>query len=181
MKSLILCLMLWSSGSFAATKDGVEFKDSIEQAGTKLVLNGMGYRIATIFRVKVYLAGLYLKEKSSDAEKIIASTDPKIVRMIFKRDVEKEKFKEGILISFEKNKLKADDYKSELDKMFGNMTDIKEGDEVIVSFTSKEIDFSHAGKKINISGEAFSRDLLKLWLNTPPNEELKAGMLGLDK
>ena len=47
-------------GTFAATVEvaGVKFEDTIDQRGSKLVLNGAGARYKAVF--KVYSAGLYL-------------------------------------------------------------------------------------------------------------------------
>ena len=49
----------------AGSLAGVSLPDSQQVAGKTLALNGLGLR--TKFMVKVYVAGLYLEQKSSDA------------------------------------------------------------------------------------------------------------------
>ena len=49
-----------STGVSAMELKGVRMPDQITVAGQPLVLNGMGLRGATISRINVYVAGLYL-------------------------------------------------------------------------------------------------------------------------
>ena len=58
---------------FGAECLGVKVPDSVKAGGTDLVLNGLGIRKATFLKVKVYVAGLYLPQKSGDAGKIIGA------------------------------------------------------------------------------------------------------------
>ena len=45
---------------------GVTMPDEYKLGGDTLVLNGLGARFATMLKVEVYVAGLYLKERSHD-------------------------------------------------------------------------------------------------------------------
>jgi hypothetical protein len=92
--AIFVCLGL-ANGARAATLDGVTFPDTYPLAGETLVLNGIGVRTMTIFNVKVYVAGLYLKRKSQDPQAIMASPEPKVVLLQFlhsgsKADIERE-------------------------------------------------------------------------------------------
>jgi len=42
-----------------------------------LVLNGLGLRQATMMKVNVYVAALYVAQRSADANAILASNTPK--------------------------------------------------------------------------------------------------------
>ena len=53
----------------AAELAGVVMPEQVTVDGKTLVLNGLGLREATFLRVDVYVAGLYLEEKSQDADK----------------------------------------------------------------------------------------------------------------
>jgi len=53
----------------AATLAGVTLPDTVNVGNTRLLLNGLGLR--TKFMVKVYVAGLYLAQKSSDGYAIV--------------------------------------------------------------------------------------------------------------
>src|SRR6185312_5440667 len=65
----------------AASLAGVTLPDTEQVAGKTLVLNGMGIR--TKYMVKVYVGGLYLEQKSSDANAIIKADAPKQIVMKF--------------------------------------------------------------------------------------------------
>ena len=66
---------------------------------TDLALNGAGSR--TKFIITVYNAGLYLKNKSSDANKIIAANEPMVIRMKIKSGfASAEKIKAALVEGF---------------------------------------------------------------------------------
>jgi hypothetical protein len=54
--------------AFGAQCLEVNVPDSAKAGAADLVLNGLGIRKATFLNVKVYVAGLYLSEKSNDAD-----------------------------------------------------------------------------------------------------------------
>ena len=60
---------------------GVSLPDTLQVGGQDLVLNGAGLR-KKLF-IKVYAGGLYLKEKSDDAQKIIEADEAMVLRMHF--------------------------------------------------------------------------------------------------
>src|SRR4051812_28094435 len=53
----------------------------------QLQLNGMGLRQATLLNINVYVAGLYLEQRSSDPREILASEGVKQVRLALLRDI----------------------------------------------------------------------------------------------
>ena len=63
-----------------------EFPPTMPAESRTLSLNGVGTRKATIFKVKVYDAALYLEKKSKNAEEILDSNQIKRVDMFFLRD-----------------------------------------------------------------------------------------------
>ena len=65
----------------ASTLAGITMPETVQVGSTPLVLNGMGLR--TKFMVKVYVAGLYLPQKSSDAGAILKGDAPKRMVMHF--------------------------------------------------------------------------------------------------
>ena len=72
----------------AATIDvaGVKFEDTVEQRGSKLVLNGAGIRYKAVF--KVYSAGLYLPKKAGTTEEVLALSGAKRVSITMLRDID---------------------------------------------------------------------------------------------
>ena len=71
-----------------------QFADKLTKEGTELVLNGAGLR--EIFFVDVYSAGLYLSQKSNDANTVITMKGPKSVRLVLERDVDAADFADAL-------------------------------------------------------------------------------------
>ena len=84
---LLPALVLAVSPAAAAELSGVAMPDSLDVAGAHLVLNGMALRTYSFLGLHIYVAGLYLDHRSSDAPQIIASSAPKLLRFTFVRDV----------------------------------------------------------------------------------------------
>lgn len=82
-KILVVIFAVLMVSSIAAAKQvgKVTLPDSLTAGKDTLLLNGAGFR-KKLF-IKVYAAGLYLKEKSSDPEKIIDADAPMAIRMVF--------------------------------------------------------------------------------------------------
>jgi len=64
-----------------------EFPAQIELAGRRLLLNGTGARLYSVFAIEVYRAALYLEVPLRDAERILASPGPKLILARYRRDV----------------------------------------------------------------------------------------------
>jgi hypothetical protein len=181
MRKLITMLFLFTAATaFAGTKGGVSLPDETQVAGKTLVLNGMGIREATVFNVKVYVAGLYLPAKSTDASAILGQDQPWRLTSKFVRDVDREKMVDAWKEGFEK----TGDEKAlgdRISKLTGFMQDLHEGDTMTYTYvpgqgTTVEINGSAKG---TIPGADFAHALLSIWLGpNPPNASLKAGLLG---
>src|SRR5208283_3852356 len=85
----------------AATLAGVTLPDTAQVAGKTLVLNGLGLRTKVI--VKVYVAGLYLEQKSSDPNAIIKADAPKQIVMKFLHGASKSQMSDAFDESFKDN------------------------------------------------------------------------------
>ena len=80
----------------AAECIGVSLPDRLEVPGQQpLALTGMGVRKATLFKVKVYAAGLYLAEQSSNARAIIDQDRARHLTLHFVRDVDADDIREA--------------------------------------------------------------------------------------
>lgn len=183
MKKLLLSfLILASHNVLAAELEGVEFAETYTLDGSSLVLNGVGMRLATFVKVKVYAAGLYLEAKETDGKKIIASDTKKVIRMVFKRDVDadviQDAWTEGV-----KNQCKKDERKTlqpSLTQLNALMSDMKDGEEMLYTFNKGTIEVFVNGKsKGTVKNDRMAQVLLGCWIGAkPPNKELKAGLLG---
>ena len=172
----------FAAPSLAGTLEGVTLPDETTVGDRKLVLNGMGLREATILMVNVYVAGLYVPQKSSDPEALLKTDVPKQILMRFVRAVGKEKLTEAWSEGFTKNAgAKKDAVADGLAALNGAMTDVKKGDTIVLTYvpdggTTVSIDGRDAA---TIAGADFARVLFAIWLGpSPPNVGLREGLLG---
>ena len=155
------------------------FKDEIKLNGKNLVLNGVGIRKATFFKVKVYYAPFYLEKKNSNPKDIISSAEDKKIEMLFVRDIEKKKIVDGWNEGFEKNWKDLKSISPQIKRFNSLMPSVKEGDKISFIFSNGKVTvFVKGENKGDIVGSDFQKALLSIWLGNPPNDDLKDGMLG---
>ena len=178
--AVVLAAMVTLSPVHAATLAGVEMPDQTTVNGKTLVLNGLGVRTATVLKVKVYVIGLYLESKSSDAKAIIESDQAKRIEMHFVHSVTAEELRDGWSEGFESNYKDVASIKGEISKFNASMRDVKSGDTIVLDFSGDTLNVLINDSKIDsIKGSAFQQAALGIWLGPkPPNKELKAGILG---
>jgi|SRR6185369_8570022 len=175
-------LVLWFALPAAARDcEGVSMPDQVSVDGTKLVLNGMGLREATVFNVNVYVAGLYLLKRSGDGEKIAAAEEPKQMRIQFVRNVSKSDMAEAIQKGFER--ATGDGYgklKARVERLMAALPEFKAGDRFTITYRpGAGVELKSSSASTTIEGADFARALFLIWLGKhPPNAGLKKGLLG---
>ena len=182
MRSIAAFLLTFAlAGSAgAATLAGVDVPDSATVANTPLVLNGIGLR--TKFFFKIYVGGLYLPAKNSDAAAIIAGTTANRVLMHMIYEVSKEQFADAWEEGFNGNVPDQDDMLKENIKQFTAwFGDCKKDDVITLDYTpglGTQI-FWNGTLRGTITNEAFHHALMSVFLGpNPPTSSLKDGMLG---
>jgi len=161
---------------------GINFPEQAQVQASPLMLNGLGLRQATMLKVNVYVAALYVAQKSTDANAILASNTPKKLVLHFVRDVDgadlKKAWEEGF-VSNAKEQMPA--LKTRIEKLKGWMADMKSGQQLAFTHTPGagiEVDVNGAVQG-TVEGDDFARAFLAIWLGAkPPNPALKAGLLG---
>jgi hypothetical protein len=181
--SIVVALGLIAMPSEAKQLKGVTFPDEIKVDGTTLVLNGLGLRLATSLKVKVYVAGLYVAEKSGDPQAILSSPAPQRLVLHFLRNLGSEDLAQAWDDGFEKNS--ADQIpalKERIEKIKSFTKDMKTGQKLIFTYrpgTGIEVSIDDAVIG-TVEGDDFSKAFLLIWLGpNPPNQGLKDGLLGL--
>ena len=159
---------------------GVSLPDTVQVGGTTLVLNGLGLR--TKFMVKVYVAGLYVTQKSSDAGAIIKAGASKRIVMQFVHSASKDQMTDAFDESFENNTPEAKkSMKADVDRLLGALEPVKPGDQMVFTYlpgTGTTLAINGADK-VTVARPAFSEMVFSVWLGPkPPNEGLKKGLLG---
>ena len=164
----------------AASLAGVTLPDTVQAGGTTLVLNGLGLRKK--FVVKVYVVGLYLEQKSSDAGAILKADAPKRIVMHFVHDASKNQMADAFDESFNNNAPDAKKtMKAEIDRFLAALEPVKEGDQLVFTYLpGTGTTLAINGKdKLTIAAPAFGPVLFSVWLGPkPPNADLKKGILG---
>jgi hypothetical protein len=174
-------LALTGGNASAAEISGVKLPDQVTVAGKSLKLNGAGLRQATILKVNVYAAGLYLEKLSGDAETIANSDQAKSIEMVFMRDVSAKQMAEAFQEGFDKNCVAGcAELKPNISKLQGLLKDMKKGESMAFHFTSDGVEVLIRGQKMgSIGDKAFSHQLIRCWIGkNPPNAGLKEGLLG---
>ncbi|MGC9195726.1 MAG: chalcone isomerase family protein [Syntrophobacteraceae bacterium] len=178
---VLLSLVILTAPAFAATIAGLQFPDKINLAGQELVLNGGGKR--TDYGIGVYVAGLYLKQKSADAASIVAADQPMDVKMqITSFMVTPMNMKDGFEDSFKKSATgDTASIQSKIDSFGSSFKGLQNHDIYDFAYVpGKGVEVSRNGKLVNtIAGMDFKKALFGIWLGPKPVlSSLKEGMLG---
>lgn len=160
----------------------VAFPEQAQVDGSALTLNGLGLRQATLLRVNVYVAALYVAKTASDPKAILGSNSAYEMILHFVRDVGAGDISKGWTEGFEKNsKAELPALKERIATLNGWMADVKTGQRLSFSFKpgmGVRVDVNGTAKG-TLKGDDFGKALLAIWLgDDPPNPELKAGLLG---
>jgi hypothetical protein len=164
------------------TRDGVTLPRQVEAGGHQLVLNGTALRKK--FIVKVYVAGLYLPTKQSDAEQILSADEPRRLSMQFVHDVDKEKMCKAWDEALEKNTPDASaELKAQFQTLCSYMEDVKKGEGFVFTYlpgTGTVVE-ARGARKGTIEGKPFADALFKAWIGPKPGpgDGFKKQLLGL--
>jgi chalcone isomerase-like protein len=166
----------------AATCRDIQFADGVKVANADLVLNGLGLRKATLLRIKVYVAGLYLPRKTGDAAAILAANAPWQLVLHFVRDVDAGDIRDAFQEGFQKAAPEAlASLQKRIAGLNAQMVDFKSGQSLTFTrnpATGVGVDVNGKGGS-TLEGADFANALLAIWLGAkPPNEDLKTGLLG---
>lgn len=169
--------------SSQVTYNGVTLPATLKAGDQSINLNGGGIRKKLFF--KLYTGGLYLAEKTSDANTIINADKAMAVKLqITSAMISSENMSEAINEGFGKStKGNTAPLKSQIDKFvatFGK-EEIVEGNVFdIVYVPGSGVESYKNGKlQSTIPGLEFKKALFGIWLcDEPADEDLKEGMLG---
>lgn len=179
-------LILLAPLAFSGELEGYNFEDKITLDGKELHLNGMALRTVRRFGMsfKVYVAGLYVEKRSTDAKEIMESGGVVHLKSYYLREVTKKQQKDPFRDAIRKNCYSdCSDSKKKIFKIINACKRTKEGGSFDFTFYPDKVKFSmdgaNAKSEVVVDGASFSKDMLAIWLGPePPNESLKAGLLG---
>ncbi|MFN7143032.1 MAG: chalcone isomerase family protein [Myxococcota bacterium] len=164
----------------AATLAGVTLPDTATVGGTQLSLNGMGLREK--YTIDVYVAGLYLRDRTHDGAAAIEADAPKRVVMRF---VYRKVTKQQMIDTFREGFGDAADgpQKANVERLVAALpAEVFAGDEMVFDYVpGVGTTVTLQGRTLaTVPGTEFMRMVFGTWLGPkPPSAALKAGMLGL--
>jgi hypothetical protein len=181
---LVCCVLLsWNAGAMEVS--GVKLADSVHLGSRDLVLNGAGLR--TRFFFKVYVAALYLGEKTHAAEAALDQPGEKRIELHILRELSDEKMLHAFNEVMSANHTPAEmqalaPQMQELTAIFHAIGEVRDGDVVALDYLPGDGTriIVNGVLKGDIPGAVFNRALFKIWLGDKPAQaDLKQKMLGL--
>ena len=182
---LVLVSVMTACGigvAYGKACQGITFPEQVQVDGGTLTLNGLGLRQATVLKVNVYVAALYVAQASGDAHTLLGSNTPKKLILHFLHNVSDDDLKKGWEEGFAHNAREQFAALHErIERLKGWMADMQSGQRLI--FLHKpgaglqvEVNGTVQG---TIQGDDFATAFLSIWLGAhPPNPGLKSGLLG---
>lgn len=165
--------------------EGFRFDPTLRLGGQELVLNGVGVRRR--FFVPVYVAALYVPQRSSDPEVLLTQRGPRRMAMRFVREVEAELFMTSLDVGMRRHyttqQLEAwrDQWRT-LTTVISTMVLARRSDHVTWDYTPQEgarVMQNSVARVPSMPGEDFYNAVLRVWLGPQPaDEDLKRGLLG---
>jgi hypothetical protein len=155
-----------------------EFPAQIELAGRRLLLNGTGARLYSVFAIEVYRAALYLEAPLRDAERILASPGPKLILARYRRDVPLR----GVIAAWEASFQAI--CGCPLPAAFRDwLAPLPAGAEERFLIRPGAVRLEATGRPaLELQGADIARTLLLAWIGPQaPTEALRQGLLGLSQ
>lgn len=164
---------------------GVRFEEQIVLQGATLQLNGAGVRYKTI--VRVYAAGLYVGQKGSTPEALLAGPGPKRITITMLRDIDANELGKLFIRGVEDNTPKSEMASLiqgllRMGQLFAEQKQLKSGDTFSIDWlpgTGTVITLRGVTQPDPIKEQAFFNALLRIWLGpNPADNRLKNALLG---
>lgn len=184
---LSLALLLVAGACVAQTVEleGVKLEPTVKVGGATLQLNGAGVRTRLVF--KVYVAGLYVPQKSNTAAALLADKGARRVAITMLRGVDADTFVKALNDGLHNNHTEAQlvAMKPQIDAlntMLISTGDVKKGDVIHFDYlpeagTRTALNGRSLGQAI--AGDAFFTAVLRTWLGDKTSDAgLKKGLLG---
>lgn len=182
--AFLLALVSFGAGA-AVEVAGVKFEDRAKLGSAELALNGAGLR--TRFFIKVYAMALYVTEKKTAADAVIALPGAKRIHIVTLRELTAQQFVDALVEGMQKNLSEAEfgALKPQVEEFKSAMLAIKVAPEkavVLIDYqpdSGTQLIFNGQAQGKAITGEAFHRALLRVWLGTQPaQDDLKDALVG---
>lgn len=179
---VLLLLLTLFAFNVTAGEIKVNMPKTIKANNEELVLNGFGIREK--YMIDLFYGGLYLKEKSSDANGIVKANEPMAIKIQVISDViTGKRLEEGMRTEFFRTtKGNIAPYKSRIEQLVKTFSeDVEVGDTFDLIYTPEKglKIYKNNILKTEVAGHDFKQVLFSIWLGDDPADKgLKKGMLG---
>jgi len=171
----------------AATTEvaGVKFANTLQVGNTKLQLNGAGVRYKVVF--KVYAAALYLTDKATTPEAVLAAPGPRHLQIVMLREIDANELGKLFTKGMEQNAPREEFSKSiggimRMSDIFSSRKKLVAGDSFAVEWvpgTGTVILVNGKPEGAPIKEPEFYSALMKIWFGkSPADAQLKDALLG---
>ncbi len=178
---LIAIALSGAASAIAAELAGIVLPDVRDVAGVRLVLNGIALRTYSIVAIRIYVAGLYLEHRSSNAEAILDLPETKLLEIHFLRSVSQERSRDAWQTGFANN-CRAPCYLDprELARFMAAVPAVQAGDVSQFVFTPQRLSITFDGRPLGtVTDRHFAREILASFIGpVPPTPRVKRELLG---
>ncbi len=184
LAAVVVSLAAAGVGAQPAEIEGVKLEPSAQVGAATLQLNGAGVRTRAIF--KVYVAALYVPQKSGDAAALLAQKGPRRVAITMLRNVDAETFAGALNDGLRSNHTEAQlaAMKPQIDALNATLKAVgeaKKGDVIHFEFMpdgGTRVTVNGQPRGSAIAGEDFFTAVLRIWIGDKPVDGgLKKGMV----
>ena len=173
-------LVGWAMPAAATELAGVSLPDSVTVAGRQLVLNGIGLRTYSILGIRIYVAGLYLQQRTSDPVAILRSPGIKLLDFRFLRDVEASDARRSWQQGLQDNcRLPCRLPPQEVAQFLAAVPSVRRGDSGTLLFTPGRLDITFDGRSYGtVTDPLFAQIVLATFIGPAPSSPvLKRALL----
>lgn len=183
--SFFICICLYlPSHAGATTVSGITLKESIKLGKNNLLLNGAGQR--SKYYIDLYIAALYLTNKTQDPQKIIDANEPMLIQVhVISNLISSENLTRGTMEGFTKStKGKTEAIQPQIDQFLDSFKEkIDIGDVFEIVYLPNKgvtvIKNRKLVKRMDVDLN-FKKALFGIWLSDKPAQKsLKEKMLGI--
>jgi len=180
-----LVLPLAARADTATEVGGIKFPSSVTLGNAPLQLNGAGVRYKAVF--KVYAAGLYLNNKASTPEAVLASTGPRRMHIVMLREIDANELGKLFTKGMEQNASREEFSKVipgviRMSDIFSQRKKLSPGEYFTIDYvpgTGSIISVMGKPASDPIKEPEFFNALMKIWLGkSPADAQLKDLLLG---
>ena len=179
--------LTWPLASVAQTTDiaGVKFTNSVQVGNARLQMNGAGVRYKLVF--KVYAAALYLGEKATTPEAVLAAAGPRRLQIVMLREIDANELGKLFTRGMEQNAPREEFSKSiagilRMSDIFSSRKKLQAGESFAIEWlpgTGTVISVNGKSEGAPIKEPEFYSALMKIWLGkSPADAQLKEALLG---